>query len=111
MTELRPYQLQAMTDLRHAYATGHRSPVLVAGCGWGKSVTAAEVARLSCAKGNRVLVIAHRIELIEQLQSTFGWWGVPDDQCDIMMVQSATRRLQRMPEYDFIICDEAHHSV
>ena len=111
MNELRPYQLQAMTDLRHAYATGHRAPVLVAGCGWGKSVTAAEVARLSCAKGNRVLVIAHRIELIEQLQNTFDWWGVPDDQCDIMMVQSATRRLQRMPEYDFIICDEAHHSV
>lgn len=108
---LRPYQIQAMNDIRKQYATGHRSPVLVANCGWGKSCTAAEIARLSTDKGNRVLVIAHRVELIEQLQETFDWWGVPRDMCDIMMVQSATRRLERLPEYDFIICDEAHHGT
>lgn len=108
---LRPYQLQAMNDIRKQYATGHRSPVLVANCGWGKSCTAAEIARISTDKGNRVLVIAHRVELIEQLQETFDWWGVPRDRCDIMMVQSATRRLDRLPEYDFIICDESHHGV
>lgn len=108
---LRPYQLQAMNDIRRQYATGHRSPVLVANCGWGKSCTAAEIARLSCAKGNRVLVIAHRVELIEQLQDTFDAWGVPRDRCDIMMVQSATRRLDKLPQYDFIICDESHHGV
>lgn len=111
MGELRPYQLQAINDLRHAYATGHRSPVLVANCGWGKSCSAAELAKLSTAKNNRVLVLAHRIELVEQLQDTFDWWGVPRDQCDIMMVQSATRRLQRMPEYGFIITDEFHHGT
>lgn len=108
---LRPYQLQAMNDIRRQYATGHRSPVLVANCGWGKSCTAAEIARLSTEKGNRVLVIAHRVELIEQLQDTFDAWGVPRDRCDIMMVQSATRRLDRLPQYDFIICDEAHHGT
>lgn len=108
---LRPYQLQAMNDIRRQYATGHRSPVLVANCGWGKSCTAAEIARLSTAKGNRVLVIAHRVELIEQLQDTFDSWGVPRDRCDIMMVQSATHRLDRLPQYDFIICDEAHHGT
>lgn len=103
---LRPYQIQAMNDIRRQYATGHRSPVLVANCGWGKSCTAAEISRLSTAKGNRVLVIAHRVELIEQLQDTFDAWGVPSDRCDIMMVQSATRRLDKLPQYDFIICDE-----
>lgn len=108
---LRPYQTQAMDDLRRQYASGHVSPVLVANCGWGKSCTAAEIAKLSTAKGNRVLVLAHRIELVEQLQETFNGWGVSPDRCDIMMVQSATRRLDRLPEYDFIICDEAHHSV
>lgn len=108
---LRPYQIQAMNDIRRQYATRHRSPVLVANCGWGKSCTAAEIARLSCAKGNRVLVIAHRVELIEQLQDTFDAWGVPRDRCDIMMVQSATRRLDKLPQYDFIICDESHHGV
>lgn len=111
MADLRPYQTQAMNDLRRAYAAGYCSPVLVANCGWGKSCCAAEIAKLSTAKNNRVLVIAHRVELIEQLQETFDWWGVPRDRCDIMMVQSATRRLDRMPEYDFIITDEAHHST
>lgn len=111
MGELRPYQIKAISDLRHAYSIGNHAPILVAGCGWGKSVAAAEMAKMSTTKGNRVLVIAHRVELIEQLQNTFDWWGVPTDRCDIMMVQSATRRLQRMPEYDFIICDEAHRSV
>lgn len=109
--ELRPYQIQAMNDIRRCYSQGYKSPVLVANCGWGKSCTAAEIAKLSCAKGNRVLVIAHRIELIEQLQSTFEWWGVPSDMCDIMMVQSATKKLDKLPDYDFIICDEAHHGV
>lgn len=109
--QLRPYQYKAMQDLRKKYGTGCRSPVLVASCGWGKSCCAAEIARLSTAKGNRVLVLAHRVELIEQLQETFDWWGVPSDRCDIMMVQSATKRLHKMPDYDFIICDEAHHST
>ena len=108
---LRPYQIKAVNDIRKRYAQGYKSPVLVANCGWGKSCTASEVARLSCAKGNRVLVLAHRIELIEQLQKTFDWWGVPRDRCDIMMVQSATRRLDKLPQYDFIICDESHHGV
>ena len=108
---LREYQYKAMDDIRRCYAQGYKSPVLVANCGWGKSCTASEVARLSCAKGNRVLVLAHRIELIEQLQKTFDWWGVPRDRCDIMMVQSAMRRLDKLPQYDFIICDESHHGV
>ena len=77
----------------------------------GKSCIGAEIAKQSTEKGNRVLVLAHRLELVEQLQDTFDWWGVPRSLCDIRMVQSATRRLDRMPDYDFIICDEAHHSV
>ena len=109
--KLREYQYKAMDDIRHCYAQGYKSPVLVANCGWGKSCTAAEISRLSTDKGNRVLVLAHRIELIEQLQETFDRWGVPSDKCDIMMVQSATRRLDKLPQYDFIICDESHHGV
>lgn len=100
-----------MQDIRSAYRNGFKSPVLVANCGWGKSCTAAEIAKLSTEKQNRVLVIAHRIELIEQLTETFTSWGVDMTLCDVMMVQSASRRLNRLPEYDFIICDECHHSV
>ncbi len=108
---LRPYQKKAMEDIRNMYAQGYKSPVLVANCGWGKSCTAAEIAKLSTEKGNRVLVLAHRIELIEQLQDTFDFWSVPNDMCDIMMVQSATRKLDTLPEYNFIITDESHHST
>lgn len=108
---LREYQYKAMDDIRRCYAQGYKSPVLVANCGWGKSCTAAQIAKLSTEKQNRVLVLAHRVELVEQLQETFDSWGVSREMCDIMMVQSATRRLDRLPQYDFIITDEAHHGV
>lgn len=82
--------------------------------GAGKSCIAAEIAKLSTEKCNNVLVIAHRIELIEQLQDTFDWWGVPCDKCDIMMVQSMSKKIDNgklKKSYDFIICDEAHHGT
>lgn len=108
--QLRNYQLNAMERIRQAYRNGFNSPILVAVCGFGKSVVAAEIAKLSTQKNNHVLVIAHRIELIEQLTSTFIAWGVDINSCDILMVQSVTRRISQIKPPTFIICDESHHS-
>lgn len=108
--ELRDYQLNAMQDIRKAYRAGFKSPCLVAICGWGKSCVAAEIAKLSTEKGNRVLFLVHRIELVEQITKTFTDWGVDLSLCDIMMVQTASRRISKLPEYNFIIVDENHHA-
>ena len=58
-TVLRPRQLQALEDLRAAYATAARAPILVAPTGFGKTTVAAEIMRQSAAKGRRVWFLAH----------------------------------------------------
>lgn len=108
--ELREYQKQAMQNIRQTYQQGFKSPCLTAICGWGKSVFAAEIAKLSTAKGNRVLFLVHRIELVEQIRETFTNWGVDMTKCDVMMVQTASRRLGKLSDYQFIITDENHHA-
>ena len=93
MGELRPYQ-QAMLDaVRQAYRDGARRPCLVLPCGGGKSVIAAEMARLTTLRGKRVLYLVHRRELCGQIRRTFADWGVVMHLCDVMMVQTAARRL------------------
>lgn len=108
--ELRPYQIDIVNQMRMAYKQGCKSPCLVLPCGGGKSVIMADISKLSARKGNRILVLVHRIELCEQLQETFINWGCDMNQIDIMMVQTASRRLSKLPEYKFIITDESHHS-
>ena len=108
---LRPYQVDLENRVRQAYREGCRSPCIVLPCGGGKSVIIADIARQTTAKGNRVLFLVHRRELCDQIRSTFTWWGVNMRLCDIMMVQTAARRLDRLPKPQLIITDENHHCL
>lgn len=108
---LRPYQVDLENRVRQAYREGCRSPCIVLPCGGGKSVIIADIARQTTAKGNRVLFLVHRRELCDQIRSTFTWWGVNMRLCDIMMVQTAARRLSKLPRPQLIITDENHHCL
>lgn len=108
---LRPYQVDLENMVRQAYREGCRSPCIVLPCGGGKSVIIADIARQTTAKGNRVLFLVHRRELCDQIRSTFTWWGVNMRLCDIMMVQTAARRLLKLPRPQLIITDENHHCL
>lgn len=107
--ELRPYQTALIEDLRQAYRNGYRRPCLVLPCGGGKSVIAAEIARSATAKGNRVLFIVHRKELVQQIKETFAVWNVNMDLCHVGMVQTVCRRLDKTDKPRLIITDENHH--
>ena len=74
--EPRPYQQQAIEEIRQAFRDGKRKIVLVAPTGSGKTVKAAVVIEGAVAKGNRVLFLAHRKELIEQCSKTLDEIGV-----------------------------------
>ena len=87
---LRKYQTELIVRTRESWASGHKRPCIVLGCGGGKSVIVAEIARKTTEKGNRVLFIVHRKELCEQIRKTFEWWGVDMDFCTIGMVQTIT---------------------
>ena len=108
--ELRQYQQDIVKRLRQAYREGYKAPCVVLPCRSGKSCIAADISRRSTAKGNRVLFIVHRKEICEQITDIFTAWGVDMTRCDVMMVQTASKRLDTMPDYNFIITDENHHA-
>lgn len=110
MGELRPYQTDLVTRLSQSWRTKHKAPCIVLPCGGGKSVIVAEIAKRTTENGKLVLFLVHRKELCDQIRETFRWWGVDMALCNIMMVQTAARRLDRMEQPALIITDENHHS-
>lgn len=108
MIELRPYQIDAVNDIRDSLRT-HKSVVFTIGCGAGKSLIAGNIAKKATDKGNRVLFLVHRLELCEQISDTFfTLCGVDPELCDIMMIQTARRKLDKIAKPVLIIVDEAH---
>jgi superfamily II DNA or RNA helicase len=109
--KLRPYQNNLIHQVKKAYQSGYQRPCIVLGCGGGKSVIVADMARRTTDNGKRVLFLVHRQELCEQIKNTFVLSGVNMDLCQIMMVQTATRRLAKLKRPDLIITDENHHCL
>lgn len=109
--QLRPYQNDLVEQVRTAWRQGSKSPCIVLPCGGGKSCIVAEMARRTTFRGKRVLFLVHRRELCEQIENTFRRWGVDMSLCRVMMVQTATRRLAKLPRPALIITDENHHSL
>lgn len=118
---LRDYQLQLLTGLRTSLKT-HRRVCAVMPTGAGKGQIIGAIAQGAAAKGRRVLVLAHRSELIEQLSGTLHAWGLEPDliapghpfegrPVAVGSVQTVARRLDQLQAPDLIIQDEAHHLV
>jgi superfamily II DNA or RNA helicase len=63
---LRPHQRESIEKLYAAYGEGYRRAAIVLPCGAGKSYVMGNVAADAVANGQRVLLLAHRTELIEQ---------------------------------------------
>ena len=108
---LRPYQDELVSRVRAAWMQGKKAPCIVLPCGGGKSVIVAEIAKRTTDKRNKVLFLVHRKELCEQIERTFKWWGVDMLRCQVMMVQTASRRLTKLHPPSLIITDENHHSL
>jgi superfamily II DNA or RNA helicase len=124
---LRPYQTEAVAAILAEFATV-RATLLVLATGLGKTVTFADVARIFVERGGKVLVLAHREELLTQAANTLRTFGLTvgieqaDQRVDpavlpdvtIASVQTLQRkRLTRFPPDTFplVIVDEAHHTT
>lgn len=92
---LRPYQSELVEQTRQAWREGYYAPCIVLGCGGGKSVIVAEIARRTTFNGKKVMFLVHRQELVQQIIRTFIRWGVDMNYCDVMMVQTAARRIKK----------------
>lgn len=109
--QLRDYQARLIDDIRTSIRRGNKSIVAVLGCGGGKSIIQGMITRYSNDKGNRVLFLVHQHELCSQIKDTFSLCGVDFGLCDICMVQTVSRHIDRIMPPDLIITDEAHHST
>lgn len=123
MITLRPYQHDALTGLRVSFRNGHHSPLLVSPTGSGKTVMFSYLsARLTESK-KRVVILAHREELLDQISRTLAQFDVRHGLISagslydrrlpvhVASVMTLVRRLERIAVPDYVICDEAHHAI
>jgi superfamily II DNA or RNA helicase len=112
MPDLRPYQAELLDRTRAAFADGYQSPCIVLPCGGGKSCIVAEMARGAAGKGGNTLFLVHRQELVQQLSQTLRTWQVPEDSTSVMMVQTVSKHIDRLPRQPtLIVTDENHHCL
>lgn len=71
----------------------------------------AEIARRTTKNNNRVMFLIHRKEVLDQAVKTFRNQGVNPDLLTAGMVQTLTRRVDKLPMPDVILVDEAHHAL
>ena len=127
--KLRPYQEEAKESIFEEWDKGVLKTLLVLPTGCGKTVVFAKVAEDCVRRGDRVLILAHRGELLEQAadkiakvtglgcatekaeQSCRGSWF----RITVGSVQTLMRekRLGQFPAdyFNTIIIDEAHHCI
>ena len=127
--ELRPYQSEAKAAVFTQWDKGARKTLVVLPTGCGKTIVFAKVAEECVRQGNRVLILAHSGELLEQAadkikkstnlgcatekaeQSCLGSWF----RITVGSVQSMQRekRLSQFSDdyFNVIIIDEAHHCI
>lgn len=128
---LRPYQREALRSIANAWAEGHKRTLVVLATGLGKTTIFTEVARRRAMAGRRpTLVLAHRIELVEQAAARLQSAGLgvqiesgerraqpyPLTDGDVVVATVQTlrgARLESWPDdyFDTVICDEAHHAA
>lgn len=73
---LRPYQQQAIDDLRASFAAGKKAPLLVMPTGSGKTYTYSAISEGAAKRGNRIVILEHRKELLRQASCSLGALGV-----------------------------------
>ena len=71
----------------------------------------AEIARRTTENNNRVMFLIHRKEVLAQAIKTFKEQGVKMSLTTMGMVQTLTRRVDKLPIPDVILVDEAHHAL
>ncbi|BAQ67102.1 DEAD/DEAH box helicase [Geminocystis sp. NIES-3709] len=127
---LRDYQQKAIDEVNRAIGIGLTSVMVQSPTGSGKSVIMAFLLKQWLEQGKRILLVAHKIELIQQLYSHVHRWlnfhsSIMADskryrydmhsQVVIASIQSWSYRYatipDTLPQADIVIVDEAHHSA
>lgn len=111
MLKLRSYQTETIERIQQSMRHGHHRIIVQQPPRTGKTVIMAEIARRATKKGNRVLFIIHRKEVLVQAIKTFQQQNVDMNLATMGMVQSLTRHVNRIPSPQLIFVDEGHHAL
>lgn len=118
MITLRPYQEEFVGEVRAQFRAGKRAVLLQSPTGSGKGATAGFVVHNAVSKGNRVYIVAHRQEILEQLATHVHVAGLDHGyitadrginnlhRIQVASIQTLARRLDMVPEPDLLILDE-----
>lgn len=127
--QLRPYQEEARSAVQQEWEDGKKKTLLVLPTGCGKTIVFSKIIEDRVRLGERVLVLAHRSELLEQasdkLKTATGlgtvlekaentslgsWFRVVVGSVQTMQRE---KRLSKFPanHFDTIVIDEAHHAI
>lgn len=126
--KLRPYQSAAVSAIRSSIGRGNKKPILVSPTGSGKTAMGVEIIKSAVAKGNRVLFLAPRRELIYQASKVLNlsgvlhglimagepmseWRPVQVASFDTLHARGVRNDTIELPQADVVIVDEAHLSV
>ena len=126
---LRPYQQEAYEAVLNGWDNGIRKELIVLPTGTGKTIVFSAITNESVRRGNRVLILAHRGELLDQAadklnkstglgcavekaeQSCIGsWYRVVVGSVQTLMRESRLKKFSS-DYFGTIIIDEAHHSI
>lgn len=127
--ELRPYQHEAKQAVFDQWSCGHKRTLLVLPTGCGKTIVFAKIVEDCVRAGERVLILAHRGELLEQAADKIGkatglkcavekaeqscvdsWYRVVVGSVQTMQREKRIRQFDG-GYFDTIIIDEAHHCI
>lgn len=119
--QLRDYQESAVQAVRDSFRAGYKNTLLVSPTGSGKTVIFSYIAAGMARNNKRILIVAHRRELLKQISNalkkvgvahavmTGGYRGVPTANVVVASVFTLVKRMKGIKPFDLIIGDEAHH--
>lgn len=120
MIVLRDYQEDGVEEIRASFRHFDRV-CYVLPTGGGKTITFSFVVQNAVAKGKRVVIIAHRREIICQISKALTdievehgivapGFRMTQSLVQVGMVQTLVRRLGAVPTPDLLVIDECHHA-
>ena len=110
--ELRPYQREAKDSIFEQWENGTKKTLLVLPTGCGKTIVFAKVTEQCVQNGDRVLILAHRGELLEQAADKIGKstglgcatekaevlsWKLVSNYCRFCTVYDAREKIKSFP--------------
>lgn len=104
--KLRDYQQKAYDETLKAFKEGNKGVCVVLPCRSGKSFVMAKMAQSSASKNKKVLILAHRINLLGQHEELFKKLNLDTENIRINSVFTEVNHLGEYGDVDFIIIDE-----